>query len=98
MSLRDVLPLLLCLLLLLGVWLYQCSRIFHFPLGTQGSHRSHVPHRLRPRSPLDCPECCQASTPAAGKEPKPAPVRLWREVKSRRGAPSTALPRGELVR
>jgi hypothetical protein len=34
MSLHDVLPLLLCLLLLLGVWLYQCTRIFHPVLAT----------------------------------------------------------------
>jgi hypothetical protein len=43
-------------------------------------------HRLlKPRTPLDCPACCHASTAASGSEP--APVRPWREVKSHRGAP-----------
>ena len=45
-------------------------------------------HRLlKPRSPDDCPACCLASTASLGGGPAPAPVRLWSEVKSRRGAP-----------
>ena len=45
-------------------------------------------HRLlKPRSPDDCPTCRLASTGSSGVEPASAPVRPWREVKSRRGAP-----------
>jgi hypothetical protein len=45
-------------------------------------------HRLlKPRSPDDCPACRLASTASSGVEPASAPVRPWREVKSRRGAP-----------
>ena len=45
-------------------------------------------HRLlKPRTPLDCPFCRLASTPASGGEPASSPVRPWREVKNRRGAP-----------
>jgi hypothetical protein len=45
-------------------------------------------HRLlKPRYPDDCPACRLASTASSGGEPAPAPVRPWREVKSRRGAP-----------
>jgi hypothetical protein len=43
-------------------------------------------HRLlKPRCPDDCPACRLTSTASLGAGP--APVRPWREVKSRRGAP-----------
>jgi len=84
---HDVLPLLIGLLLLLGVWLYQYTGTPHTRSSSQESHRSHVPRRLKPRSPLDCPACCLASDPSSGKEPTQTLVRPWREVKSRRGAP-----------
>src|SRR5262249_55359349 len=35
----------------------------------------------------DCPACRLDSTPSSAGGPAPAPVRHWREVKSRRGAP-----------
>ena len=45
-------------------------------------------HRLlKPRTPLDCPSCRLACTPSPNVRPASAPVRPWREVKSRRGAP-----------
>src|SRR5712692_2686123 len=45
-------------------------------------------HRLlKPRTPLDCPACRLSSTFFAGVRSSPLPVRPWREVKSRRGAP-----------
>jgi hypothetical protein len=45
-------------------------------------------HRLlKPRCPHDCPACRLVSTPSSGGGPAPLPVRPWREVKSRRGAP-----------
>src|SRR5262245_50817794 len=83
---HHVLPLLACLLLLLGVWLYECSKVFHRPSCSREPNCSHVARCLRPRSPLDCPECCQAALTAVGKEHTCAPMRPWREVKSRRGA------------
>ena len=49
--------------------------------------RTTVQRLLKPRSPLDCPACRLASTLSSGVEPAPLPVRPWREIKSRRGAP-----------
>ena len=49
--------------------------------------RSTLHRLLKPRCPDDCPTCRLASTPSAVVEPVPLPVRPWREVKSRRGAP-----------
>jgi len=42
---------------------------------------------LKPRTPDDCPACRLASPASSDGEPAPLPVRPWREVKSRRGAP-----------
>jgi hypothetical protein len=51
----------------------------------------HVPLQrlLKPRSPRDCPACRLSCTLSSGVGPAPAspPVRPWREMKSRRGAP-----------
>jgi transposase-like protein len=45
-------------------------------------------HRLlKPRCPDDCPACRLVSTASSGGGPAPLPVRPWREMKSRRGAP-----------
>jgi hypothetical protein len=45
-------------------------------------------HRLlKPRSPDDCPACRLSCAHSSVVGPAPAPVRPWREVKSRRGAP-----------
>ncbi len=49
-----------------------------------GAIHSSVHRLLKPRTPDDCSACRLASS---GMEPASAPVRLWREVKSRRGAP-----------
>ena len=49
--------------------------------------RSTTQRLLKPRTPLDCPAyrlCCTKSSVVGHT---PAPVRPWREVKSRRGAP-----------
>jgi transposase-like protein/IS1 family transposase len=75
--------LLLCLVLLwrLG-WL-------HLPTSSSrgGALHSTVQRLLKPRTPDDCPACRLASTPSSGGGSAPVPVRPWREVKSRRGAP-----------
>jgi IS1 family transposase len=45
-------------------------------------------HRLlKPRTPDDCPTCRLSCAHSSVVGPAPAPVRPWREVKSRRGAP-----------
>jgi transposase-like protein len=79
--------LVVCLLLSLALlW-----RLCWLPL--QSSHlrgaaiRSTTQRLLKPRTPLDCPACRLASTPSSGVGPALLPVRPWREVKSRRGAP-----------
>ena len=87
MSLHDILLLIVLLFLLVGVWLYQRARFFHHCSRAQATHRSHLPRRLRPHSPLDCPACGLAAAPSSEKEPTPTPVRPWRELKGRRGAP-----------
>jgi hypothetical protein len=47
--------------------------------------RTRFDRLLKPRTPDDCPACRLASPPPL--DGGPAPVRPWREVKSRRGAP-----------
>jgi hypothetical protein len=49
--------------------------------------RTMVQRLLKPRTPLDCPACRLCCTPSSNVRPAPTPVRPWREVKSRRGAP-----------
>src|SRR5438270_9571276 len=49
--------------------------------------RTTIQRLLKPRSPRDCPACRLASTLSSVVEPAPLPVRPWREMKSRRGAP-----------
>jgi hypothetical protein len=85
---QDFLSLLVSLLMLAIVWLYQYSRSHRGPFTSLAARRSLLlPRRLKPRSPLDCPACCLASSPSSGGEPAPAPVRPWKEIRSRRGAP-----------
>jgi IS1 family transposase/transposase-like protein len=52
-----------------------------------GAKRSTFLRLLKPRTPDDCPACRLASPASSDGEPAPLPVRPWREVKSRRGAP-----------
>jgi IS1 family transposase len=79
--------LVVCLLLCLA----RLGRLDWFPLRPScsrgGVKRSTLPRLLKPRCPDDCPACRLASTASTGAGPAPAPVRPWREVKSRRGAP-----------
>ena len=77
--------LVVCLLLSLA----RLGRLDWFPLRSSSSQgmakRMTLHHLLKPRSPDDCPACRLASTPLSAGGP--APVRPWREGKSRRGAP-----------
>ena len=52
-----------------------------------GAVRASVQRLLKPRTPLDCPACRLSCDNSTGVGLAPAPVRPWREVKSRRGAP-----------
>jgi len=52
-----------------------------------GAVRTTVHRLLKPRTPDDCPLWHLTSTPSLGAGPVPGPIRPWREVKSRRGAP-----------
>jgi hypothetical protein len=80
---------LLMVCLLLSVVLLWRLDWFHFqPTSSRGGAKRTTLHRLlKPRCPDDCPACRLVSTASSGVEPAPAPVRPWREVKSRRGAP-----------
>jgi IS1 family transposase len=58
------------------------------PSSSQGGAKGSTLLRLlKPRTPDDCPACRLASPASSDGEPAPLPVRPWREVKSRRGAP-----------
>jgi IS1 family transposase len=77
--------LVVCLLLCLApLWRHDWLHLQ--PCSTRGGAKRSTLHRLlKPRSPDDCPACRLASTTSSAIVP--APVRPWREVKSRRGAP-----------
>jgi hypothetical protein len=79
--------LVVCLLLCLA----RLGRLCWLPLRPSpsrgGAIRSTAQRLLKPRTPLDCPACRFSCAHASGEGPTPAPVRPWREVKGRRGAP-----------
>jgi transposase-like protein/IS1 family transposase len=79
--------LVVCLLLFLAL-LWGLDR-FHLRLShsRERAKRSTLHRILKPRTPDDCPTCRLGSTSSSGGGSAPAPVRPWREVKSRRGAP-----------
>jgi hypothetical protein len=88
----DVFLLMFFLILPLA-WLWRHGWLplqpLHFKTETM---RTTVHRLLKPRTPDDCPVCRLASTPASAGGP--APVRPWREVKSRRGAPKRVNTQG----
>src|SRR5258708_32664438 len=91
----SFLLLLLFFLLLSLAWLWYLYWFHHCPPHSKAVALHSAFHRLlKPRSPRDCPACCLASTPSSSVEPAPPPVRPWREVKSRRGAPKRVHPEG----
>jgi IS1 family transposase len=78
--------LVVCLLCLALLW--RLDWLHLRPSSSRGGANRSTLHRLlKPRSPDDCPACRLASTPASGGGLASTPVRPWREVKSRRGAP-----------
>ena len=52
-----------------------------------GAIRSTTQRLLKPQTSRDCPACRLSCTNSSVVGHAPAPVRPWREVKSRRGAP-----------
>jgi hypothetical protein len=89
-----LLPLLFFLILSLS-WLWHLSWPDHCPPHSRTVALHTAAQRIfKPRSPRDCPACCLASTLSSVVEPAPLPVRPWREVKSRRGAPKRVNTQG----
>ncbi len=85
------LSLLMYLFMLAVVWLSQWYRFHHGPAhGKSGG----LPRRLKPRTPQDCPACCLAASSSSPGTRELDPVRPWREVKSRRGAPKRVKTEG----
>src|SRR5258708_17607574 len=80
-------------LLLLCVLMFSLARLCFLcwphrgPVQSAAAKRPPLHRLLKPRSPHDCPACRLASTLSPIVEPAPLPVRPWREIKSRRGAP-----------
>jgi IS1 family transposase len=88
MSLHEFVFLLLVCLLPVLVLLWGLCWYLLQPSSSQGEvKRTTLQRLLKPRSPDDCPACRLASTAASAGGPLSAPVRPWREVKSRRGVP-----------
>jgi hypothetical protein len=83
----GVFLLVVCLLFALA----RLGRLVRFllrPASSQGTAKcTRLPRPLKPRCPDDCLTCRLSSTNSSGVGSAPAPVRPWREVKSRRGAP-----------
>ncbi len=80
------LPVVFLLLCLARLW--HLSWLQHTPPQSRArAMRTTVQRLLKPRTPLDCPACRLSSPFSSVVAPGPLPVRPWREVKSRRGAP-----------
>jgi hypothetical protein len=95
MSQHLFLLLLLFFLMLSLAWLWHLYWFHHCPLHSRAvALHTRVQRLLKPRSPRDCPACHLASTLSSVAEPVPLPVRPWREVKSRRGAPKRLATEG----
>src|SRR5437763_14657361 len=82
------------LFLLVFFLMLYLARLWHLYLphhqpshSKRGAMRTRVHRLLKPRTPHDCSACRLSCTPSSDVRLGPAPVRPWREVKSRRGAP-----------
>jgi IS1 family transposase len=66
------------------VWAWRCRQHLR---GHTAVVAAHVQQLLKPRTPDDCPACCQHVATSVGNAPAPPPLTPWSAVKSRRGAP-----------
>ncbi len=78
-------------LLFASVCLADAWYRYHAPRSRRGAVGAPVQRLLHPegtrRTPEDCPACRQQAAVSTMNTPVRSPVRPWREVKSRRGAP-----------
>ncbi len=95
MTFQIVVFLLMSFLLLFLALLWRLCWLPLLPSPSQtGAVHTTVHRLLKPRTPDDCPVCRLRTTPSLSGGPAPAPVRPWREVKSRRGAPKRVNTQG----
>ena len=88
MTLHVFLLLLLCVLMFSRARLCSLCWPHHGPAQSSAAiRRTPLQRLLKSRSPHDCPACRLSCAHSSVVGPVPAPVRPWREVKSRRGAP-----------
>jgi hypothetical protein len=88
MTFHSLLLLLSFCILLCLAWLWHLDWAHHGLPHLAAKTAHPMVHRLlKPRTPLDCPACRLALSTLLGEGPAPAPVRPWREVRSRWGAP-----------
>jgi len=88
MTFHSLLLLLLFCFILCLAWLWHLDWSHHGLPHLAAKTAHPMVHRLlKPRTPLDCPACRLSCPLSSGLEPGSPPVRPWREVKSRRGAP-----------
>ncbi len=79
--------LVVCLLLSLALLGRLCWCHLQPSHSRGGAIHSTAQRLLKPRTPLDCPDCRLSCAHLSVVEPAPTPVRPWSEVRSRRGAP-----------
>src|SRR6266511_6130185 len=79
------------LVLSILIWLIWA---WHDCLRSQpGPVAAHLQRLLKPRTPDDCPICCQHAAPTATPSSRPS-VTPWSAVKGRRGAPKRIATQG----
>ena len=82
------LVLLILLLLAWRIWMWWCPHNRNRP-----AIAAQIQRLLKPRTPNDCPSCCQQAAPSSSLPLRPF-VTPWRERKSRRGAPKRIATQG----
>lgn len=87
MAVQVLVFLLVCFLLWLALFRHLYWHLLPFALARRRVKPSRAPRLLKPRTPMDCPTCRHLGEHSSVVEPLPPPVRPWRELKNRRGAP-----------
>ena len=88
MAFQVLLFLFVCFLLLgWALWRQLDWATLPFSLSRRRAKPGRATRLLKPRTPLDCPACRRIGEPSSVMGLPPPPVRPWRELKSRRGAP-----------